>query len=366
VTGRAILALNDGSCSRGSPSRCTLIREQRQRAFRREGITTMNRLVSVVGGFAVVLAATACEVANATSDEGDVYRTALPLSDQVRVDGPDSTLATSRQTAASSQPVAKYYKFTREVRDNVNAITGQILGSVWYVVHTKPTRVAEGEATWGPYTDSLEPATYRFRVSRNADGGYDYVWEGRPKRSTSDADYLVVVSGVGYAQSDARHGDGEFTVDLDAARTLDPVAHEKDAGRVVITHDLPADIETNLAARPRTITAVAENTATGDRYTVTSRALEDRTGTLRVEALADLEDSKTTQRESVLVECQWNANGEGRADVEIAGGDVPTPLDPVNAVECWDQDFRRSYYHDSAGIEPDTGAPDARAYSASL
>ncbi len=49
--------------------------------------------------------------------------------------------------------------------------------------------MADDTATWGPYSDALDPVTWRFRITRVADAQYDYVLEGRPKTSTDEADY---------------------------------------------------------------------------------------------------------------------------------------------------------------------------------
>ncbi len=34
---------------------------------------------------------------------------------------------------------------------------------------------------------------------------------------------------------------------------------------------------------------------------------------------------------------------------------MPAALSPVTVVECWDQQFKQSYYKDSAGIAPTAG-----------
>ena len=301
--------------------------------------------------------------------EADAFRAALPLVESVKVDGPETTVSSGSETTVDTDvnaPYATYYKFTRKVRDDVNAVTTAVLGSVWFVAHTRPTRVTVDEAVWGPYTDSLEPATYRFRIQKETDGAYRYTYEGRPKESTSDTDYQVVVEGVGYGQSDARHGDGYFTIDLDVARFLDPVKNEDDSGTIRIEHDLPVTVTSEVHALPRHIEVDAQRSDTDEAYAVTSDAFEDNTGALVVEAVADLDPTGLTKSESVKVLSQWNAQGEGRSDVSFTGGDVPAVVDPVTAVECWNSSFKRSYYHDSAGSEADYGQVAACAYDEAL
>lgn len=323
-------------------------------------------------------------------DDGEEFREAVPLREAVMVAGPETDSAADSSTAAATgcraardcerpngvHPLAtrpgagtdyaRWYGFTRAVRSGVNAVTAVVLGSVWAIAHTEPTSVAEGEAVWGPHTDALEPVTYRFRVTRVAEAEYDYVLEGRPKQNSSDDAYRVVLRGHGYGKRHAQHGEGDFTIDLDVARDLDPLAHEGDTGTVHVTHHLPHDIDERLSALPRTITAeVAPDPAVNpESFSVTSKANADGTGSLHVDARADVDASKTTSLEDVVIDSRWRADGAGRADIVIAGGDIPASPGTVSAVECWGADFRRAYYSDSIDYSPSEGDPSACVYDA--
>lgn len=317
-------------------------------------------------------------------DDGEEFREAVPQRDAVVVAGPEAeangdtgtasiadTRATQADGPAARPEYSKWYAFTRVVRGSVNTVTGAVLGGVWLVVHSEPTSVEDGEAVWGPYTDALEPATYRFRVTRIAEAEYAYVLEGRPKASKADADYRVVLDGHGYGKQHELHGEGEFTIDLDVARALDPFQHRDDSGTVHIVHHLPRDISEHLDALPRTILAEVrpDPALNPESFSVTSTANEDGTGVLRVDALADVDDTKTTELETIGIDSRWRADGAGRADVQISGGDVPAQLsaagaesEAVSAVECWGADFVRSYYDDSIGFEPTAGDAAACAF----
>jgi hypothetical protein len=301
------------------------------------------------------------------------FREALPKADQVEVSGPET--AQGQQGASShtqadepwaNGPWAKYYGFTRVVRDGVNAVTGVVLGSVWIIAHTDPTSVENDEAIWGPWTDSLSPATYRFRVTEIAPDEYEYRLEGRPKASSSDGDFRAVMFGKGFGKGHASHGDGEFTIDLDTARALDPFYLDDDTGSVKVIHDLPANITDNLFALPKTITAEIKPSDTTEWWTVTSHARQDGTGTLLVNAYDDVDDSGTTQSEDIQIASQWNQNGAGRADITLSGGDIPADPGMVTAVECWDSDFYSIYYADSLEWQATEGDVNACAYDAPL
>jgi hypothetical protein len=305
-------------------------------------------------------------------DDADEFRDAVPQSEAVSLSGPDSS---SGSTATASAPpprgalsttpptpsYAKWYGFTRDMRDGVNTVTAGILGSVWLIIQSEPSSAAQDSATWGPYTDELDPATYRFRVTRVAQDEYDYVLEGRPKTSASDADYQAVLTGHGYGKPHPLHGQGTFSIDLNVAKALDPYKHPDDSGSVAVVYELPHDFSDDLGALPRTITATV--TPQGEaHYSVESVANLDHTGSIRVAAHVDIDDSKMTKLEDVTVHSRWNQSGAGRADITITGGDLPASTPVVNAVECWGTDFTESYYKDSVGFAPTAGDPNACVY----
>ena len=106
---------------------------------------------------------------------------------------------------------------------------------------------------------------------------------------------------------------------------------------------------------PRTITATVAPAGEAS-IDITSLAHEDHTGELDVVAHVDIDDSHATALEDVNVVSRWRATGAGRADIGIAGGDLPAAgLEGVTAVECWGSDFMRSYYSDSINFEPTEG-----------
>src|SRR5450432_1236964 len=263
------------------------------------------------GGCALVLMLLSGCVLQKKDDAGE-FRDAVPQTEAIALSGPDSASGKSSTSTAppprgalSTSPgpavsYAKWYSFTRDMRDGVNKITAAVLGTAWLIIQSEPSATAADSATWGPYTEALNPASYRFRVTRIAKDEYDYVFEGRPKASTSDADYQAVLTGHGYGKPHALHGKGTFTVDLDVAKALDPFSHQGDSGKVTVDHQLPHDFQEHLGALPRTITATA--TPAGEaHFVVTSIAREDHTGVIQVTAHVDIDDSKMTKLEDVVI-----------------------------------------------------------------
>lgn len=312
-----------------------------------------------------------CTLDKKDDDGAEAFREAVPQEESVALSGPDPSSASSTAAAGPSRRTlgtaptlsyAKWYGFTREMRRGVNEVTAGVLGGVWVILHVPPTAIRADSATWGPYTDELEPASYRFRITRIASDEYDYTLDGRPKASTDDKDFRAVLTGHGYGKPHALHGKGEFTIDLDVAKSLDPFSHEQDSGTVQVDYELPHDFLQNPNFLPRSITAKVDPAGEA-QYTVESLALVDHTGSIHVDAHVDIAESKDTKLEDVVIDSRWNATGAGRADIDFAGGDLPSTIPMVDAVECWGTDFQQSYYSDSVGFSPTVGVESACVYT---
>jgi hypothetical protein len=319
---------------------------------------------------AFALAITAVSGCSMQREEPNEFQEALPAVGSVNVDGPDGARAGVRTAAGMSGTLAAgdasdpafWYRFTRDLRDGVNVVTAVVLVSVWAVVHLDPAEIDEDHAVWGPYEgDALDPVRYRLTVTRIGDRHFRYVLQGQKK---SGGEYLNVLDGDGYSKRSAQHGDGQFVLDLDNAKLLDPSRHQNDSGHVTIVHDLPEDIGRHRDALPRTITAILAPAGEAE-VTITSTALEDHTGQLAVSAHVDVDDTQTTALEDVTVVSRWKETGAGRSDIGITGGDLPSQgVAGVTAVECWGTDFSRVYYTDSAGINPPEGNASECVYDA--
>lgn len=315
----------------------------------------------------ICVAVAACTLEK--EDAADEYREAVPKAEAVSVDGPASsggsleTAASSRGALAVGDETARWYRFTRDLRDGVNGVTAVILGSVAWVIHTEPTEVTEGKAVWGPYpAEGLDPVSWRLTVTRIGEHHYRYVLDGRPKASTSEADFLTVLDGDGYGKQSEQHGDGSFIVNLDNAKELDPSRHRDDSGTLRIEHELPRDISRHVGALPRFITA--DITPKGGQWlSVTSSAFEDGTGAIDLSGLVDIDDAGTLP-EDVSIRSRWQRTGAGRSDIGISGGDVPAAFSPATAAECWNDGFARVYYESSFEEPGSVGDPAACAYGA--
>jgi hypothetical protein len=288
-------------------------------------------------------------------DEGEKFREPIPESSQVSLALPGSSAAPPGEGTLASEASerAKFYEFTRALADGVDGVTRSILGSIWIVVHTRPTTIANHEATWGPGSDNaLSPVVWRLKVTEVSAGVFDYQLDGRPKSSNAESDYLAVLKGRGHGRLHAEHKNGWFWVNNDAARKLDP-ARAHDHGTTKITHQ--------LRAWPATIAVEIRPTPAPNWTDITVTHESDGGGAVDVSALTDIEDTnKDGKLEDVVMHNRWAKDGAGRADVQISGGSVPIL---VKATECWSTQFDRSYYTDSAGLAPTVGDPASCAFA---
>lgn len=295
----------------------------------------------------------------------DKFREGIPTSQDVELKEPSASSGSGTQATVpgfraegvpGGDAYAKYYRFTRAMFDGVNWGTAYILGTVWFIVHLPPTSVTDKEATWGPGSEALQPAEYRFRATEVATGEFDYTLEGRAKNLGSIAPYLPVLSGKGYGKAHPKHRQGWFEINHDNANKLDPARPHADdeSGTAKVTY--------TLDAFPITIVADFHKSATPDYATVTVTTQKDGGGRVDIDARADIDDLKTTKLEDVAMRSRWLSTGAGRADVLIANGDIPANLSPVKLSECWSTSFVRVYYTDTASLEPTTGTESQCAF----
>lgn len=314
-------------------------------------------------GASVLLLGQGCTLEGDGTDVSE-YADVIPEPADVKVAGPEtageSAMSTAQADAAApSSNYARWYHFTRSVREQLNKVITRVIGSVAFVAHTKVTTTGEGFAEWGPFTLPQDTVTWRLRIERLGDQAYGYRLDGRPK-SGSEADFLLVLSGTAYGVNDERHGDGEFTIDIDAARTLEPSKYGDQTGQATFSHDWVAPFDRRVN--------VDYDAGDGSFITLASQANADLTGLFDVTGLADTDAFGAvgiSQLEDFTLSSRWASSGAGRADVVIAAGDLSPVGGAMTIAECWAPDFGRVYYSDSLGVEPMAGDVSACALASS-
>ena len=294
----------------------------------------------------------------------DKFRQGIPSTDEVKLQEPVGTQGTqstnafepgmSLQDTPGAKTYAQYYRFTREMFDGVNLGTGAILGSVWIIVHYPPTTLQEDEAIWGPWTEALSPAEYRFRATETNTDTYDYALEARAKDSSDP--WRPVWLGQGFGDDHPDHRSGWFELDFDAANEVDPTRlnADEESGKVRVMYD--------HRTYPTTIRAYMTDESSNAWFDISVTTNRDGGGRVDIDALDDIDDAKDTLKEDIAMRSRWLATGAGRADVTIANGDLPEGT-VVEASECWSASFERVYWNDNIGIEAEQGEAASCAFA---
>ena len=249
---------------------------------------------------------------------------------------------------------ASYYEFTRSITDAVDTTTEAILGEIIAVASLPPTTIDANHAVWGPgSSDALDPVTWRLVVTLIGSGQYSYEVDGRPHLSTSDADWQAILTGQGYDDSTPTFRTGNFVVNNDVMRALDPT-RTTSTGTVSITYD----------ARAYPLNAVADvvpNDGTGQSYDVNVQHAQDGSGVMTLTAVADISTPPDGQNENVADDSRWDSTGAGRADVKMSGGDFGSTT--VLLSQCWSDAFAQTYYTDSVNYQPTSGDASSCAFA---
>ena len=302
--------------------------------------------------FSVVITAVTAVTSGCTPTEANRFREALPVGEDIALRVPGETSAGTGKTSqglhiATNTPAgtsARYYQMTRGLTASVDLATAVILGGIWTIANTEPTSLEDRKAVWAPTTASgLQPAIWRFVVTQVGDAEYDYALEGQPRAGGA---WSAALTGHGYGKSRPEHKMGWFKADNDAYRKLEP-ALATEGGTTKVTYDLrttPATIAVEL--RPHADLA-------DGWIDLAVTHLAGGAGSVTIGGLADIDEKSASRVEDIRLVSRWAADGSGRADVVMKGGDLPFVVD---ASECWSSSFVRVFYKDTVDFEPATGA----------
>ena len=273
-------------------------------------------------------------------------RTAIPTSDQVSIKLPQSATREVGQ-------LANWYVATRDVTRTFNGGSAWVLILVHTIVQFPVTSVDGDVYTWGPWSGALDPAEYKLDVTAVGDGTFEYQLSGRSK-TEANANFEVVIDGTADPRLGDDRGSGQFLIDFDAGRRVNPVDAGDGKGTVLATYDLAAkhlDLgidSTDAQNQPVTATYQYDEAADGG-------------GNMTFDVNAD--NGGGAGIEHATLRSRWEATGTGRADGRVSGGDLGTTT--VEASECWNTQFRRTFYTDSANFAPTEGDAGSCAFATS-
>jgi hypothetical protein len=269
----------------------------------------------------------------------------LPSDDAVSIRVPGTQAsglsATSQGLVGQS---SEFYIHTYRISRFLNGHVVGLLGHLRAITSQPATSTQGDVSTWGPYTPGgLEPLTYRLTATKVSDHVYNLSLEGRPRRSTSDADYRALLDGqvTGSGADDGR-GMGDLELHFDNAAAINPGVLER--GTIHIGY--------NAMTQPRTVAvdflqfASDEGTPADATYRYSEN--EDHSGTFLFSVAANIHRAQDQHPglETLTLRSTWVESGAGRGDVTVEGAEVAEQMQSVGltetsvkATECWGEDF---------------------------
>jgi hypothetical protein len=161
-----------------------------------------------------------------------------------------------------------------------------------------------------------------------------------------------VIDGTADPRPGDDKGSGEFTVDFDASKRVNPIDSGDAKGSIDVHYDLT---KRHLDLTVMSTDANNQPALADYAYNETADGGGDMTFDVSVNA------GGTALLETLTLRSRWLNTGAGRADARIAGGDLGTIQ--VTASECWGTTFSRVFYKDSNNFAPAQGSESACAFA---
>jgi hypothetical protein len=278
------------------------------------------------------------------TDAPTEIQTAIPTADQVKIKLPAGSARTVGQ-------LAEWYVSTRDVTRMFNGGSAWVLLLIHGIVQFPVTTVDGDTYTWGPWHDALDPAEYKLDVRDVGDGTFEYKLSGR-SRTEQSAQFEVVIDGKADPRPGELKGNGQFLLDFDASRRVNPIDAGTERGTVTATYDLAAR---HLDLAIDSVDDRGQPVNADYAYNETADGGGDMIFNVNGNA------GGTDKQEQITLRSRWQPTGAGRADARLTGGDLTAP--GAIASECWDAAFKRVYYTDNVNFAPTEGVAGACAFA---
>jgi len=280
---------------------------------------------TLIASALVSLSLVACIQPN---DEPHPIARAIPTADQVKIQLPDRAPRTVGE-------IAPWYVVTRDVTRTLNGGTAWVLIVVHTIVQFPPTSENAGTYTWGPWSDSLDPAEYKLDVTEAADGSYDWALSGRNKTEPGSG-FEAVITGNAVPSVPEGQGHGTMLFDFDAGNRVNPIDNNGERGVLEIAYDLPTK---HLDMSISTVEN-RDGVETPVDYAYEYGEGADRSGNMVFQVHADSEDEGPLAEDATL-RSRWQPDGAGRSDIRLEHGDFGDAV--ATGAQCWDTNFRTVY-----------------------
>ena len=285
----------------------------------------------------------------ACEEKGDeaAARDALPSAEYVKINLPEGA---SKPGGALEKvgELSPAYLTTLATALTLNTGAAFVLILVRVIVAFPVTSVEGDTLVWGPWHDDGDPGEYKLTARLSDEGVWEWALSGR--RFGTAGTFQTVVSGFA-TPGRPRRGSGSFSIDFEVARAIDPASDGE--GELDVEYDLERDPVT-LVMDAEKLAPMPSGGSALQTFHYDYSETRDHAGELGFAIYGDTDDPASGWEMSDF-RSRWQADGAGRADVSVTGGDMGTGS--ATATECWDAHFLRTYYTDSVAWIPTEGSP---------
>jgi hypothetical protein len=271
------------------------------------------------------------------------FASLLPTSADLVMAVPGDT--SERRSADELDP---FYVLTREASGSVNGFVENWLDTLHDIVSLTPVAEGEDAWAWGPMHQGeggLAPTTEYLVVQREADGTFSYaVIEAARAEDDDRANYVPIIAGKLLGGTSVEDSFGWFAVDFTAAAEMDPMRDT--VGHAVFAYDM---VQGPLVVAALDDIATGGEPATNALYGYIRGA--DGSGVMDVLVHGDV--GGTDMEETWDLRSRWTADGAGRSDGQITGGDLGLQVATLN--DCWAMGAQTVFYANDLAPETEYG-----------
>lgn len=276
-------------------------------------------------------------------DEAEEFRRGLPRQETITAEIPTrqgQALTIDERSQALKGLPSEMHALTFSVTTTLDGAAVFVGALVKTVLRFPPTTLTADTAVWGPWSDDLDPITWKVTITRVGEHKFQYRFEGQPKANPV-ASFVTVLAGTHSAAVDgsgrpiAGHGAGSFTLDWDARNTL-PVVRDRDVGKAHYTYARSPGAVSTVDAQFQQV----RDDKTGKLADASYSFARQPGGGGSMDFIHTSAPQLGMAGGRWTVRSRWLKTGAGRSDVQVTLTDIPGPL---SGSECWDQVFLSTY-----------------------
>jgi hypothetical protein len=292
---------------------------------------------------------------NALFEEDALFLAAIPDAARVTTRGPGADQG--RDDPCDGENWALFPIWTWQTSADLNEMIFSLLYAVEYVAAQPIAERLDRERVWGPVATG-DGSAVELRMTRTTDDEgvdrFDYAmtwFDDGADPSTGTVPFL----GTFEAGTVPREGVGTFSFDFGLYHQVAPAEGSLDGGQILVEHD-NSDGQVLLWIDVVAVTGAGIDEPASARYAFFLDPV-DGGGWFEYVWEGDLEGSATSAEERYETRVRWLADGSGRADALLSGGDLEPWDIELLVTECWDACLQLGYYAEIGEEENSIGDP---------